>query len=76
MRKSIPVPFVAETVIKASEPLVTLLVVIPMISPAAYPFPPTLLVIEIDETCPELLVATVAVAPDPLPVMANKGTLL
>ena len=47
-----------------------------MISPAAYPFPPTLLVIEIDETCPELLVATVAVAPDPLPVMANKGTLL
>jgi len=52
------------------------LVVIPTTSPTAYPFPPTLLVIETDETCPALLVATVAVAPEPLPVIGNKGTPL
>ena len=62
--------------INAFEPLATLLVVIPRISPTMYPEPPVFDVTETDDIWPELLVATVAVASDPLPVMAYKGTLL
>ena len=66
----------AVTVTSAFDPLITLLVVIPNTSPITYPEPAVLLVKLIDDTWPELFVATVAVAPVPLPVIAYNGTLL
>ena len=69
-------PFNAVTVIVASRPWRTLLVVIPKTSPTTYPEPPVLLVKLIDDICPELFVLTVAVAPVPLPLIAYNGTLL
>ena len=71
-------PFSAVTVISAPLPFLSPIpcdVVIPRTSPTTYPEPPVLLVKLIDDTCPELLVVTVAVAPVPLPVIAYKGTL-
>ena len=68
--------FVFVTVIVASRPWRTVLVVIPKTSPITYPEPAVLLVKLIDDTWPELFVVTVAVAPVPLPLIAYKGTLL
>ena len=70
-------PFNAVTVISAPLPFLSPIpndVVIPKTSPSTYPEPPVLLVKLIDDTWPELLVETVAVAPVPLPVIAYKGT--
>ena len=64
------------TVIVASAPLTTLLVVIPRTSPTEYPSPPVLDVNDTLLTSPSLFVAIVAVAPVPLPVIAYNGTLL
>ena len=49
-------------------------VVNPTISPTAYPPPAALILLIVFTTPPEIV--TVAVAPEPLPVIANRGTLV
>ena len=69
-------PLVAVTLIRASLPFITLLVVIPSTSPTTYPEPPVLDVTEAEEISPAEFVAIVAVIPLPLPVILYKGTAL
>ena len=66
------VPVVVFTVICDSPPLTIFDVVNPTTSPARYPLPA---VVTLTELTTLLDTVTLACAPDPLPVIANNGTL-